>query len=43
MLNQVTYTDLVRDLATCHVDIRHSDVPKGCRYLKVIVAAPLQK
>lgn len=44
MLTQLTYTDLLRDLATRHVDIRHSDAPKGRRYLKVIVAAdPIQK
>lgn len=44
MLNQTTYSDLIRDLATRHVDIRHSDAPKGRRYLKIVVAAdPIQK
>ena len=44
MLTQVTYSELLRDLATRHVDIRHSTAPKGCRYLKVVVAAdPIQK
>jgi hypothetical protein len=42
MLNQVTYSDLVRDLATRHRDILHT--PTAPRYLKVIVAAdPIQK
>jgi len=42
MLNQTTYSDLVRDLARRHVDIQHSAAKK--RYLKVTVAAdPMQK
>ena len=44
MLTQVTYSELLRDLATRHVDIQHSDAPKGRRYLKIVVAAdPIQK
>ena len=42
MLNQTTYSDLIRDLATRHVEIQHS--PTARRYLKLVVSAdPLQK
>jgi hypothetical protein len=42
MLNQTTYSDLVRDLATRHKEIQHA--PKQRGYLKIIVAAdPVQK
>ena len=42
MLTQTSYSELLRDLATRHVEIQHS--AKNCRYLKVIVAAdPIQK
>jgi len=42
MLNQQTYSDLVRDLATRHKEIQHSAQKRA--YLKVIVAAdPVQK
>jgi hypothetical protein len=42
MLTQNTYSSLLRDLATRHVDIRHSAEKK--RFLKLIVAAdPIQK
>jgi hypothetical protein len=42
MLNQKTYTDLMRDLATRHKEIQHSAQRRG--YLKIIVAAdPVQK
>jgi hypothetical protein len=42
MLNQLTYTDLVRDLATRHKEIQHT--PTKRRYLKIIVASdPIQK
>jgi hypothetical protein len=42
MLNQTTYSDLLRDLATRHLDIQHT--PTTRRYLKIVVAAdPIQK
>jgi hypothetical protein len=42
MLNQSTYSDLIRDLATRHVDIKHT--AKDKRYQKIVVAAdPIQK
>jgi len=45
MLNQTTYSDLVRDLSIRHKEIQHQPgVPKGTRYLKVTVSAdPMQK
>jgi len=42
MLNQTTYSALLRDLATRHVEIQHT--PQARRYLKVTVGAdPIQK
>jgi hypothetical protein len=42
MLTQKTYTDLLKDLATRHVEIQHTE--KNQRFLKLIVAAdPIQK
>jgi hypothetical protein len=42
MLNQKTYSDLMRDLATRHKEIQHS--PQKRAYLKIVVAAdPIQK
>jgi hypothetical protein len=37
MLNQTTYTDLMRDLATRHKEIQHT--AKDLGYLKIVVAA----